>query len=167
MPKRNSCEIDIIFQSPLWAKSRLGARRVIPHVIDTAWSMVPDCPRRVTPEITITLTGDDAIRHLNRDYRGKNKPTNVLSFPLWENLSDIRENSGPQPFGDIIIAFETIMREAAEQDKLLAHHFSHMLTHGFLHLLGYDHIDDRDANIMEDLEARILKKLGISNPYIS
>ncbi len=167
MPKRNNCEIDIIFQSPLWAKSRLGARHLVPKVIDTAWGMVPNRPRGVTPEITVTLTHDAGIRTLNRDYRGKNKPTNVLSFPIWNKMQDIKAHGGPQPFGDIIIAFETIKREAVEQDKRLADHFTHMLVHGFLHLLGHDHIDDDEAEIMEALEIRILKKLGIANPYIS
>lgn len=167
MPKRNNCEIDIIFQSPLWAKSRLGARHLVPQVIDTAWGMVPNRPRGIIPEITVTLTNDSAIKILNRDYRHKNKPTNVLSFPMWHHMKDIPVGSGPQPFGDIIVAFETIKREAVEQDKLLAHHFSHMLTHGFLHLLGYDHMNDDEADIMEGLEIRILKKLGIANPYIS
>lgn len=81
-------------------------------------------------------------------------------------MDDIPEGIGHVPIGEIIIAFETIKREAIEQNKSLSDHFSHMLIHGFLHLLGYDHIIDQDAEIMEALEVKILKKLDISNPYI-
>lgn len=167
MPKRNNCDIDVLFDSPLWAKSRIGASRLVPLVIDTAWGMVPKRPRSIVPEITVTLTHDSAIRLLNRNYRGKDKPTNVLSFPMWNKMQEIPANAGAVPLGDIIIAFETIKREATEQDKPLPHHFTHMLVHGFLHLLGHDHIRDDEAEIMEALEIRILKKLGIANPYIS
>ncbi|MFA7275986.1 MAG: rRNA maturation RNase YbeY [Pseudobdellovibrionaceae bacterium] len=165
MPAPSPLDIDIFFTSPLWGRSRLGARRVIPWVLETAWAQVPKRPREVFPELSVTLCDDAAITLLNRDYRGKNKPTNVLSFPMWENMSEIPPKAGAVPIGDIIIAFETMRREASEQDKTLHDHFSHMLTHGFLHLLGYDHIRESDAVIMERLEVNILKKLGVSNPY--
>lgn len=160
-------DIDVLFNSPLWGKSRLGARKLVPDVIGLTWESVPRRPRGVAPEVTVTLTDDADIRILNRDYRQKDKPTNVLSFPIWEKMQDIPVNSGPQPLGDIIIAFETIQREAREQDKALKDHFTHMLVHGFLHLLGYDHIIDSDAEEMEALEAKILRKMGIRNPYIA
>ncbi len=109
-----------------------------------------------TAELTIVLTDDALIRELNKTYRGKNKPTNVLSFPSGEK----------QYLGDIILAFETIKREAAEQGKSFEHHAMHMLVHGTLHLLGYDHENESDAETMERLEIKILKKLGITNPYL-
>lgn len=165
MPNINNHDIDVLFQSRQWGASRLGARNLVPQVILAAWEFVPKKPRGISPEITVTLTDDASIRVLNRDYRHKDKPTNVLSFPMWENLSDIPAHSGPQPLGDIIIAFETIQKEAKEQEKTLSNHFTHMLVHGFLHLLGYDHIIDSDADAMEGLEIKILKKMGIANPY--
>lgn len=161
--------IDLIFDTPEWAKSRLSARKRVSHVLHTAWNMVPGHPRHIYPEITITLTNDASIQILNRDYRDKDKPTNVLSFPMWNNLGEIPDNNGGGasfPLGDIIIAFETISREATEQEKPLADHFTHMLVHGFLHLLGYDHMKDEEARVMESLEIKILKKLLIPNPYV-
>ena len=109
---------------------------------------------------------DAAIQILNRDYRNKDKPTNVLSFPMFNAMSEISPQSGEIPLGDIFIAFETIKREATEQGKPLADHFTHMLVHGFLHLLGFDHITDAEAAVMESLEIKILKGLSIPNPYM-
>ena len=106
-------------------------------------------------EVSIVLTNDTHIRTLNRDYRGKDKPTNVLSFPQDE----------PALLGDIIIALETIQREAEEQRKSFDNHFTHMLVHGCLHLMGFDHITDNEAKEMETLEVQILKQLNIKNPY--
>lgn len=108
-------------------------------------------------EISIVLSDDAHIRTLNRDYRGKDKATNVLSFP----------QDDPFLLGDIILAIETITREAEEQNKSFNAHLTHMLVHGCLHLLGHDHEDDDEAQIMEDLEVRILKQLKIKNPYDS
>lgn len=158
--------IDLIFDTPEWAKSKLSARKRVRDVLDLTWSMVPNRPKGIEPELTVTLTNDKSIKVLNRDYREKDKPTNVLSFPMWENMAEIPNGAGSIPLGDIIIAFETIQREAIEQEKTLADHFTHMLIHGFLHLLGYDHMNEADANAMESLEIKILKKLSISNPYV-
>lgn len=164
--KHDTLAIDILFDSPEWAKSKLSARKRVTDVLNLAWGMVPKRPKGIEPELTITLTNDADIKILNRDYREKDKPTNVLSFPMWDHMSDIPNNAGAIPLGDIIIAFETIKREAIEQEKALADHFTHMLIHGFLHLLGYDHMNDKDAKAMESLEIKILKELSISNPYL-
>jgi len=158
--------VDVIFASPAWGKARLGCKTLVPELVALSWSMAPKRPRGFAPEVSVTLTDDDAIKTLNRDHRGKDKPTNVLSFPNWESLDDIPKGIGQAPLGDIIVAFETVKREALDQGKPLKNHFSHMIVHGFLHLLGYDHIDDKMAKDMESLEAKILKKFGISNPYI-
>ncbi len=162
----NSILVDIIFDSPLWAKSKLSARQRVNNVLKTAWDMVPKRPKGVLPELTVTLTDDQNIQILNRDYRSKNKPTNVLSFPMFDQISDIPSGAGQVPLGDIMIAFETIKCESLDQHKTLSDHFTHMLVHGFLHLLGYDHINHSDAESMESLEIKILKKLGIDNPYL-
>lgn len=158
--------IDVVFDCSLWGQSRLGARNLVRTSLEQAWRMTPKKPKGVFPEVTVTLTDDAHIRILNRDFRQKDKPTNVLSFPMWGHLSEIPAHSGAIPLGDIFIAFETMKREAAEQEKSLKDHFIHMTTHGFLHLLGFDHIKDEDASVMENLEIRILKEHGIKNPYV-
>ena len=98
----------------------------------------------------------EKIQNLNHQFRGKDKPTNVLAFP-----SDDEEDY----IGDIIIALETIQREAQEQDKSFADHFTHLVIHGCLHLLGYDHEQKNEAEEMENKEIELLKKLNIANPY--
>lgn len=108
-------------------------------------------------EFTVKFMNDAEIQVLNKDYRGKDKPTNVLSF--WTEDDDIY-------LGDIAISTETILRECEEQEKTPHDHMIHMLVHGFLHLLGYDHEDDGEAEEMEALEVDILKDLGIKNPYL-
>lgn len=104
---------------------------------------------------TIKFTDDAEIQQLNKDFRGKDKPTNVLSFP----------NDSEDYLGDIAISIETIKREAVEQDKAYEHHMLHMIIHGFLHLLGFDHIDDEEAEEMESFEIAVLQEIGIKNPY--
>lgn len=169
MPKNNHASdisIDILFNSPDWAKSRISARKRIHDVLTVTWDSIPKRPKGITPELTVTLTDDKRIRILNRDYRQKDKATNVLSFPMFDTLDEIPAHAGNLPIGDIIIAFETIEREAIEQNKTLSDHFTHMLIHGFLHLLGYDHMTDSEAKDMESLEIRLLKKFSIGNPYV-
>lgn len=155
---------DILIDEPAWQKKRLGLKTLVPEVLAISGRVLPKNP--LSPlEVTVILTSDAAIKRLNRLHRGKNKATNVLSFPLWPALADIPAGSVPIPAGDIVIALETMEREAAEQGKLLRDHFAHMLVHGFLHLLGYDHLQDDEALAMERLEAKILKKMRIKDPY--
>ncbi len=106
-------------------------------------------------EVSLVLANDAFVRKLNHDYRGKDKPTNVLSFPGEGNY-----------LGDIVLARQTVVREAKEQGKTARAHTTHLIIHGMLHLLGYDHERNADAKKMEALEIKILKKLGISNPYL-
>ena len=108
-------------------------------------------------EIAVLLTDDAAVRDLNARFRGKDQPTNVLSFPAAENPD--------AHLGDVALAFETCAREAAEQGKPLADHLQHLVAHGVLHLVGYDHDVDADAEIMEALERRVLAALGVADPY--
>lgn len=117
-------------------------------------------------ELSITLSNDESIRNLNRDYRNKDKPTNVLSFPQIDWTKDNIDANNPLiMLGDVIVALETIEREAHEQEKRLQDHFIHMLVHSILHLCGYDHEIETDAEAMEKLEIDILNEMGIKNPY--
>ena len=127
--------------------------------------IVNTVPRQV--EISIVLTNDEEIKALNRDYRGKNKATNVLSFPQETDLLSLKDLSACVLLGDIVLSIETIQREAEQQQKLMQHHLAHLIVHSTLHLLGYDHETDSDAQVMESLEIDILHLHGISNPYES
>ena len=115
-------------------------------------------------EITVTLTDDLTIQKLNAQYRNKNKPTNVLSFSAY-NPDEPHPPGHPIHLGDLVLTEETIQREAIEQNKSLIDHVTHLIIHGTLHLLGYDHVDDKDAAIMEGIEIDILKAMSIKNPY--
>lgn len=120
-------------------------------------------------EISISLVNDDEIKILNKEYRGKDKSTNVLSFPQIEDWSEASSDLDTPVLllGDIVVALETILREAQEQYKTKEDHFIHMMIHSVLHLLGYDHEVDDDAVIMEALEIEVLRGLNIKNPYQS
>jgi probable rRNA maturation factor len=111
-------------------------------------------------ELSIVLTNDAEQRILNRDWRGIDKSTNVLSFPQIEPFGAVQGL-----LGDLILARETLVREAGEMGISFEDHFTHLVVHGFLHLLGYDHMDDDEALAMEGLETQILASLGVADPY--
>ena len=117
-------------------------------------------------EIAVVLADDAEVRGLNADWRGQDKPTNVLSFPAMEP-DDVTRQPPEMPvlLGDVVLAFETCAREAGEQGKSLGHHLAHLVVHGTLHLLGYDHETDEEAGVMEPLETHVLAGLGIADPY--
>jgi len=116
-------------------------------------------------ELAIMLTDDAGIRTLNSNWRGIDKPTNVLSFPALQPSGGAGPEDAPRMLGDIAIAYETTRREADDEQKPFDHHLSHLAVHGFLHLIGYDHEKDEDAEAMEALETEILAQLGIPDPY--
>lgn len=123
-----------------------------------------------TAEISIKLTDDAEVQTLNRDYRDKDKPTNVLSFPMIdgdvaEALSDMNDEAGELMLGDIILARETCAAEAIEKGISFADHATHLIVHGTLHLLGYDHMIEAEAEAMEAMEVRALTTLDIADPY--
>ena len=122
--------------------------------------------------LTVRITNEAEITELNRDYREKDKPTNVLSFPmdLPADLpmglpTELAEEIGVSMLGDIVICASIVEKEATEQNKSSQSHWAHMVIHGTLHLLGYDHIDDKEAEEMESLEIEIMHKLGYKDPY--
>jgi probable rRNA maturation factor len=120
-------------------------------------------------EIAVRLASDDAVQTLNRDYRQKDKPTNVLSFPMVQPdlLETVTQNSddGEVILGDIILAHGVCAAEAAERGISVADHASHLIVHGVLHLLGYDHMGDAEAEAMEEMERAALAALGLHDPY--
>lgn len=113
-------------------------------------------------EISVVLSDDEHIRELNKHHRNMDKPTNVLSFPPARSKAP---PGTPRFLGDIVLAFETIEREARDEDKPLENHITHLVVHGVLHLLGYDHEDEEEAELMENRERQILSGLGIPDPY--
>jgi probable rRNA maturation factor len=148
--------IDVLVESPRW--------RAVPTAQRTVRRAIAAAAARKTSgsELSIVLTDDAAMRTLNRRWRGKNRPTNVLSFPAGESKP---QRGRPRHLGDIVIAYETTAREAIGESKPFAHHLAHLTVHGFLHLLGYDHDKNDDAEKMERLERTILKRIGIPDPY--
>lgn len=132
----------------------------------TPWAGLADAAPLV--EVAVRLTDDAEVHALNRDFRGKDKPTNVLSFPqVQADLLDTLSNSddGEILLGDIVLARETCAREAEEKGISIPDHATHLIVHGTLHLVGYDHMDDASAQAMEALEVKALASLGIANPY--
>ena len=111
-------------------------------------------------EVSVYIVDESESQELNSQYRGKNKPTNVLSFP-----ADIPDEVGVPLLGDLVVCAPVVEREAQEQGKSLEAHWAHMLIHGTLHLLGYDHINDDEADVMEALETRLITQLHFPAPY--
>ncbi|MDP4605619.1 MAG: rRNA maturation RNase YbeY [Erythrobacter sp.] len=127
-------------------------------------------PLLANPRLAVSLlfTSDEEVHILNREWRERDKPTNVLSFPMLERaeLESLAPDGPPVMLGDIALAFETCAREAAEKGVSLEHHAAHLIVHGLLHLAGHDHVhSDEEAEQMEALETAILAKLGIADPY--
>ena len=158
--------IDIAALAGDWDATSLPLDDIINNAVPAAImaAAMPDELAGREIEVSVVLTDDSGVQVLNREYRGKDKPTNVLSFAALDG-DDPLPPEGPVHIGDIILALETLQREAADMEKSLADHFTHLLIHGTLHLLGYDHENDADANIMESLEISILSTFGIENPY--
>jgi probable rRNA maturation factor len=151
-----ACAIDVLVESDRWQHAGT-AKSVVRRAVTAAAAALSTSGA----ELAIVLTDDSAIRLLNRDWRGIDAATNVLSFPV--------EGAGgaPRLLGDIVVAYETVAREARDEKKPFAHHLAHLAVHGFLHLNGYDHRRDNDATVMERLERKILQRLAIPDPYRS
>jgi probable rRNA maturation factor len=122
---------------------------------------------RFPASCTVLLAGDAKIRQLNHDFRGMDKATNVLSFPQFSplELAKFGKQKGVIELGDIALAYAYTLKEAKKNNKLMLNHVTHLMIHGFLHLFGYDHGSAKEANMMENMEIKIMKSLGLHNPY--
>jgi len=159
MPRiRPTVLVEIVAPSRLWRQQK-DARTTVRRAIATACAgLAGESPRGI---VAVALTDDAGIRILNRDWRGRDAATNVLSFPAPASVGDPDRPN----LGDIAIAYETVAREAEEAGKPFAHHLAHLAVHGFLHLIGFDHEDDAEAERMEQQERDILAALSIPDPY--
>lgn len=160
-PERgDTLTIDIAELCALWRERLPDAARLCDEAARAALAGAGRSPRPA--ELSIVL-GDDALVHaLNRQWRGQDKPTNVLSFPTQEATLP---PGAPRLLGDVVLALETLTAEAAAQGKPLAHHLCHLVVHGVLHLMGYDHEAPGEAARMEALEIAVLAELGVRDPY--
>lgn len=154
--------LTLVVQCEAW-----GSLGDLERIVNRAFQAVSErVPAVAGREVAVVLADDAELRTLNGRFRGQDKPTNVLSFP---QAGDPTQYGGtqPAPLGDIVIAYETVMREAGEENKPSLHHFTHMIVHGLLHLAGYDHENSADAEQMEALECEILASMDIPDPYNS
>lgn len=117
--------------------------------------------------VVLRVVNEDEGRQLNREFRGKDYATNVLSFPFDTPPAELLDELEEVPLGDLVICEPVLTKEAAEQGKSVSQHLAHLLIHGLLHLQGFDHISDEDAETMEALEVKLLGKLGFENPYLT
>jgi probable rRNA maturation factor len=152
--------IDVIVESDLWDAASGADATVRRALAEAATAIGADFTDR---SLAVLLTDDASMRRLNAQWRGIDKPTNVLSFPPAPSMG--QQAGAVKSLGDIAIAFEAVAREADEEGKPFADHVSHLAVHGFLHLLGYDHDTDAAAETMEQLERVILARLGVPDPY--
>lgn len=149
-----SFSIEIQFGDPRWRKVRgLSAR-----LTDAATRALKAGKAPRDASLTILLASDAGVKALNHDFRGKSKPTNVLSFPAPPTADD-------DYLGDVALAYGVTAKEARAGGKRLIDHATHLVVHGVLHLLGFDHVTPRKANVMEPMETKILARLGIADPY--
>ncbi len=163
-PSELGLAIDIAVPDERWngvdAALDQSVRAAVRATIDHAGLEAEDA------EISVVL-GDDALVHrLNREFRATDRPTNVLSFALTEGEPEPSGPGGPVMLGDVVLAFDTVAREAREQSKSEREHALHLVVHGVLHLMGYDHGSEAEARDMERMEQRVLADLGIADPYL-
>ncbi len=162
-PKTRTLDVDISIPCAEWSRSLPGAEAVCRQAAAAAFHAAA-APYEIA-EASVVLADDDLVAGLNRDYRGRDGPTNVLTFAVAGDSGPPAAAGAPVMLGDVVVAYETVAAEAAADGKGLAEHLCHMVVHGMLHLLGHDHRTDDDAARMERLETRILAGLGVPDPY--
>lgn len=166
-PERRIGTVAVAIEADGWMQAVIDATALAERAADAALHAA--CPDLAAADISILLADDAVLRSLNREWRGRDQPTNVLSFPATATRpgeTPLAEFAGvPLLLGDIALGFETCVAEAERDGRTLSDHLAHLVVHGLLHLLGYDHEDDAAAAIMEGLEIRILAGMGIGNPY--
>ncbi|MGZ5986927.1 MAG: rRNA maturation RNase YbeY [Caulobacteraceae bacterium] len=150
--------IDVEIEDPAWTSALPDSEALARAAAQAALNRTREAGKAQVA-LTVLLADDATVRELNARFRGQDKATNVLAFPAPPNPED--------HLGDVALAFGVCAREAREQGKPLAHHLQHLVAHGVLHLLGYDHLNDAEAEAMEDLERVVLAGLGISDPYLA
>lgn len=155
-------ELAVDCLEPAWDEAWPRWRSAVETAARAALAALP--PPAGQAVLSIVLTNDAHIRELNRNFRGKDKATNVLSFPA-EDAADAKIQGRREELGDVVLALETIEEESAKQNKSLDHHSAHLIVHGILHIFGYDHGASEEAEAMETLEREILAGLGIPDPY--
>lgn len=159
-------KVDLRVDCKAWKDALPDVKKTVEKAVRAAWKAgnTGDLALPVkNAEVSVMLTNDDAVHALNREYRGVDRPTNVLSFAALDDEDEPIVD--PMLLGDIVVAFETTEREAAEQNKSPEEHFFHLIVHGVLHLIGYDHVEDADAEVMEALETKIMIENGMDDPY--
>ncbi len=162
--KGRQVEVDVALQAPLWENLANIEKVVRESAVNTLQNAIlPKAAIGRELEVSLVLANDDLIQILNSEYRQKDKPTNVLTFATLD--SEEPATDGALNLGDVILSYETIVREAQEQGKFITDHVRHLVVHGVLHLLGYDHEEEDEATDMETLEIRILETMGVQNPY--
>ena len=156
-------QVEIAIEDERWGEAVADLEALVIRAVAAGLAAVPEPPAGAVA-VSVLLADDAAVQALNRTWRGKDKPTNVLSFPA---APQPRHAGVAMPLGDLVLAYDTLLRESAEQSKPLAHHLVHLLVHGTLHLLGQDHeTGEAEADAMEALEIAALAGLGIPNPYV-
>ncbi|SDG23395.1 probable rRNA maturation factor [Limimonas halophila] len=164
-PPNRPISAEVAAHAGAWATHIPNAEDLVARAAVAAVEAIPEADKPAGPlSLSLVLADDETVRTLNRDYRGADKPTNVLAFAALEG--DSPEIPGePVELGDVVIALETVLAEARAQGKTAADHLTHLTVHGTLHLLGLDHQDDTEAEAMEGLEVRVLAGLGVADPY--
>lgn len=155
-------EVDLAVEDNRWGNTLPGLDELVAVAVNAA---LAGAEEEGPSEVSVVLTSDAAVQALNREWRGKDAPTNVLSFAVRDAGAPPPPPGVPETLGDVIVAYETTAAEAAEGGTTLKAHLCHLLVHGVLHLVGYDHLDDSDAEEMEGLESEVLAGLGIDDPY--
>jgi probable rRNA maturation factor len=168
--------LNIIKSCKAWRAEDVASKKRIKSITQEAFKIFPELTKVKEIEVSILLTNNEQMRDLNHQFRGKDKPTNVLSFPDTDvpyvrytkekdYILETDSSNGYINLGDIAFGYEIIKEEAGAQGKIFDDHFAHLLIHGLLHLLGFDHEESYEAEIMEDLEIKVLSRLSIPSPY--